>query len=238
MCLDVGKQPLQRRTLQRGARNAAVVIAVRDQDPALGALAGNIGLAGLALGIEAIEFLLQPLLAGFAGVDRAAEFSRDRTGVFMAGPAVFEAEEDQAVPARAGNRAGDGRERLVGTALIFEVVLPDRHAVLDALPFADQPGAGDRAVLARLRRLGVPPSSSSAMASRRSIVSWLKPAIGQFLDAVGKPVLEEAAVIGRRFAVEEIAPFLLECGDGRSLQGRQLRQNRISHPSLRANGLG
>ena len=51
--LDVGEQPLQRRALQRAAGEAAVVVAVRDQHPALGPLAGHVGLAGLALGVEA-----------------------------------------------------------------------------------------------------------------------------------------------------------------------------------------
>ena len=51
--LDVGEQPLQRRALQRAAGEAAVVVAVAHQHPALGALAGDVGLAGLALGVEA-----------------------------------------------------------------------------------------------------------------------------------------------------------------------------------------
>ena len=51
--LDVGEQPLQRRALQRAAGEAAVVVGVADQRPALGALAGDVGLAGLALGVRA-----------------------------------------------------------------------------------------------------------------------------------------------------------------------------------------
>ena len=51
--LDVGQQPLQAGPLQRAAGDAAVVILVADQHPALGPLAGDVGLAGLALGVEA-----------------------------------------------------------------------------------------------------------------------------------------------------------------------------------------
>ena len=51
--LDVGQQPLQRRPLQGAAGEAAVVVAVGHQHPALGALAGDVGLAGVALGVEA-----------------------------------------------------------------------------------------------------------------------------------------------------------------------------------------
>ena len=94
---------------------------------------------------------------------------------------VLEAEEHPAVPARAGDGAGDGGERLVGPALILEVVVADRDAVLDALPFADQPRAGDRPVLAAAgagspdRRRRVPrralaaASASRASARRRPV---------------------------------------------------------------------
>ena len=71
--LDVGQQPLQRRPLQRAAGEAAVVVAVADQHPALGALGGDVGLAGVALGVEGVELLVEPLLGALAGVDRAAE---------------------------------------------------------------------------------------------------------------------------------------------------------------------
>ena len=91
-------------------------------------------------------------------------------------PLVLEAEEHQPVPARAGDGAGDGRERLVRPALIFEVLVAHRHAVLDALPFADQPGAGDRPVFDGCRRRPDRlPSSSSASASSRSSVSGFSP---------------------------------------------------------------
>jgi hypothetical protein len=77
-CFDVGQQALQRRPLQRRAGNSAVIVTVRHQQPALGLLAGDVGLAGLALGIERIELRLQSLLAGLADVDRATELAHDR----------------------------------------------------------------------------------------------------------------------------------------------------------------
>ena len=69
---DIGQQPLQRRPLHVAAGEAAVVVGGLDQPPALAGLALDERLAGLALGIERVEVLLQPLLGGFAGVDRAA----------------------------------------------------------------------------------------------------------------------------------------------------------------------
>ena len=55
-----------------GPREGAVVVAVRDQPPALVGLALDIGLAGLALGIERVEFQVEVMLGRLAGVDRAA----------------------------------------------------------------------------------------------------------------------------------------------------------------------
>ena len=58
--LDVGEKALQPGPLQRSAGDAAVVIGGAHQHPAFGLLAGDVGLAGLALGVEAVELLLQP----------------------------------------------------------------------------------------------------------------------------------------------------------------------------------
>ena len=66
---------------------------------------------------------------------------------------VLEAEEDEPVPARAGDGAGNGGERFVRPALIFEILVAHRDAVLDALLFPDQPRAGDRPILG-----GLPPA--------------------------------------------------------------------------------
>src|SRR6202030_2382537 len=73
---DIAEQILQRRSLYITAREPAIVIAGFGQYPALVALAADEGLAGFALRRERVEFLLEPFLGGFAGVDRAALAAR------------------------------------------------------------------------------------------------------------------------------------------------------------------
>jgi hypothetical protein len=75
---DVPEKPLQARPLHGGAREAAIVVGRLDEPPALMALTPDIGLAGLALGLEGVEILLQPLLGGLAGVDGATADPRAR----------------------------------------------------------------------------------------------------------------------------------------------------------------
>ena len=53
----------------------------------------------------------------------------------------------------------------------------------------------------------------------------LQAAVGQFLNPISEPVFEEAAVIGRRLALEEIAPLLLQLRDRQRFQGRHPRQD-------------
>ena len=72
---DVREERLQGRALQGAAGETAVVIALGTEPPALVRLRLDIGLGCLALGIERIELLLEPMLGGFAGVDRAAQGS-------------------------------------------------------------------------------------------------------------------------------------------------------------------
>src|SRR5437764_14016120 len=68
---DIGEQALRRGSFEIAAREPAIVIAGSGQQPTLVLLAANVGLGGFALRRERIEFLLQPFLGGFAGVDRA-----------------------------------------------------------------------------------------------------------------------------------------------------------------------
>ena len=77
---DICEQSLERRALQGAAGYAAVVIAVGDQHPAFRALAGDVGLAGLSLGVQRVELHVEAFLAGFAGVDRATQFPHWRHG--------------------------------------------------------------------------------------------------------------------------------------------------------------
>ena len=60
--IDIGKQALQCRTFQGAAREAAIVIAGGQHLPALMALTGNVGRAGLMLGIERVEALIETLV--------------------------------------------------------------------------------------------------------------------------------------------------------------------------------
>ena len=76
--LDVLQQAFQAGAFQRPARDAAVVILIADQHPALGPLACDERLARLSLSVERIELLLQPFLGRLARVDRAALFAYDR----------------------------------------------------------------------------------------------------------------------------------------------------------------
>src|SRR5208282_1801365 len=69
---DVGKQTLQSRPIDRGAGEPAVIIARAQADPAFVPLAVDEGLTGFALRLQRIEFLFEPLLGRFAGVDRTA----------------------------------------------------------------------------------------------------------------------------------------------------------------------
>ena len=67
------EQRLQSRAVQTAAGIAAVVVAAGDKRPSFMGLAADIGGAGLALGVEGVEVLLEALVGGDAGVDRASQ---------------------------------------------------------------------------------------------------------------------------------------------------------------------
>src|SRR6202162_4080843 len=69
---DIGQELLQGSAVEGGTREPAIVVAIRNQAPALMRLALDIGLAGFPLGIERVEFEVEIMLGRFAGVDRAA----------------------------------------------------------------------------------------------------------------------------------------------------------------------
>src|SRR5205823_8747680 len=69
---DIREELLQSEPLERGAGECAVVVAGRDEAPALVRLALDIGLTGLALGIKRAEGKVEVMLARLAGIDRAA----------------------------------------------------------------------------------------------------------------------------------------------------------------------
>src|SRR5215218_8530954 len=70
---DLAEQPLQRRSLHRSAREAAIVVAARQAAPAFMGLALDVSLGCLALAVERVELLLEPVLGRDTGVDRAAQ---------------------------------------------------------------------------------------------------------------------------------------------------------------------
>ncbi len=99
---DVLKEPLQGRALQRPTGIAAIVVMVTDGYPALGLLAGDIGFAGLALGMQAVEVLLQSFFARFAGVDGAADLALGgHDAVFLLFRAAFGSRPKNVVPTTA-----------------------------------------------------------------------------------------------------------------------------------------
>src|SRR5437016_7923283 len=69
---DFGQQLLQRRAVERGAGECAVVVAAGNRPPALVRLTLDIGLARLALGIERVEGKLKIVLCRFARIDGTA----------------------------------------------------------------------------------------------------------------------------------------------------------------------
>jgi hypothetical protein len=75
---DIVEEVLQRRAFQTAAGQAAIVVAVWQHHPALVLLAGDVGGAGLPLGMERVELLLQPVLGALAGIDGAADRGRWR----------------------------------------------------------------------------------------------------------------------------------------------------------------
>src|SRR5208283_1435470 len=66
---DVGKQSLQGRAVQASAGEAAVVIALPDQLPALMGLTLDVRLGGLALSLEGVELLIQSAVSRDPRVD-------------------------------------------------------------------------------------------------------------------------------------------------------------------------
>jgi hypothetical protein len=73
--LDLCEQLLQRGPFHCGAGEPAIVIPLRQADPALVPLALDKGLTSFALRLQRIELLFEPLLGRLAGVDRATDRS-------------------------------------------------------------------------------------------------------------------------------------------------------------------
>ena len=110
---------------------------------------------------------------------------------------VLRPKEDEPVPPCACDRAGDRRERFVRATLILKILATHRHAVLDTLPFANQPRTGNRAIIHR-------PPPAHGVAAVEVLGNRLEPfdrlglqsAVRQLLNAIGEPAFEETAVYG------------------------------------------
>ena len=172
-------------------------------------LARDVRQRRLALGVERVELHVEALVGGDAGVDGAADLADGRLHLPLRW--VRKPKKGRAIPARAGDRAGDRRQRLVSPALILEAVVEHGGGVLHALPLADQPGAGDRAVTLAHRQLALdPPILLLDQLLQLRLGARREPAVGQFLDPIGEPLHQERLVVGRRLAVVEVAPELFE----------------------------
>lgn len=73
---EIVEQALQAGPLHRSAGEAAIVIGGVNQPPTLVGLAGDVGGAGVALGVERVEGLLQALLGRLPGIDGATDQRR------------------------------------------------------------------------------------------------------------------------------------------------------------------
>ena len=82
---DVGEELLQTGALHAAAGIAAVVVARRHRGPALTRLAHDVGLAGFALRVQAIEALIQTFFRRLPGVDRAAQPRHGRCDLVIPG---------------------------------------------------------------------------------------------------------------------------------------------------------
>src|SRR6202011_5347594 len=70
--LDVGQKLLKGRAVDCRARQPAIAVSLWEAGPALVPLTRDEGFTSLPLGMKRIEFLFEPLLGGFAGVDGTA----------------------------------------------------------------------------------------------------------------------------------------------------------------------
>src|SRR5207245_4754891 len=106
--------------------------------------------AGFALRRERVEFLLQPFLGGFAGVDRATLALASARGIAVLsgrpwsprGPAVrLQSEEERSRPRCAGDLSRERGKRAVTRALPSEAVIEHQYIIGSTLPFSNQPSS-------------------------------------------------------------------------------------------------
>jgi hypothetical protein len=105
---------------------------------------------------------------------------------------IFQAKKDQAIPARAGDRAGDRGQRFVWSPLVFEIIISHGHAVLDPLPFANEPRARDRSILCYAPPAPIEISAVEVLGNclKPLYRLGLEPTVGEFLDSICEAALE------------------------------------------------
>ena len=199
---------------------------VGQRDPALALLAGDVGEPGLALGVEAVELLLQALLGRLPGVDRAPElaggprahlpppwrFTPKKVSPFQRVPVIA-----RATALRLLYRRPSHSKPSASTVTLCST---PRHSRISCVP-DDRPV--HHALPGRLRI--EPVGQRVELGPGRG----LEPAVGQLLDPVGEPADQVVAAEPRRLLVEQLAPHLLELGRGRLRQGRHLRGDAVGH---------
>jgi hypothetical protein len=128
--------------------------------------------------------------------------------------------------------AANRGERFVWAPLIFEILVAHRYAVLDALPFANEPRAGDRPIFHALATTGRISAIKVFGNGRESLKRFgLQATVGEFLDAVRETAFEEAPVIGRRLRAEKLAPLLFQVDGSSCFQRSYLGQHCVRHVS-------
>src|SRR5208283_3473024 len=191
-------------------------------------LAADVGLAGLALRLQRVEFLFETFLGGFAGVDRAAltvgVSSRHRRPPSARRPAAMRAtgaeptgsvqpEEQRSRPSGAGDLSGDRGQRAVVGALPREANIEHQNFIGSTPPLPHQPGSG--------LQLG-----AEACGGRSGLLQLLcdlvelalqlraAPAQGNFLHPVCDCSYQQlAAKTWRSIGLIETAPLLTQVAD-------------------------
>ncbi len=120
----------------------------------------------------------------------------------------------------------DCRERLIGPALIFEIIGAHGHHMLHALIFANELRAWQGAIIgADASQRGIAAIQPLAEGFEPLACFGPQPAIGEFLDAIGEPAFDIASAEGWRLLALEHAPLLLQIGDRRGAQCREAGQH-------------
>ena len=108
-------------------------------------LALDVGLGGLALVVEGVELLLQPVLGRDPGVDGAAQAWRlhgERSVLPSRSPRSRRPKKRGPFQLRARDGAGHLREAVVGLPVPGKALLQHHHAMEHPVPFAHEQRAG------------------------------------------------------------------------------------------------